>query len=148
VLSFTEAALGFGLLALLISYLPTIYSAFSRRETAVAGLAVRVGVPPSAPALLVRAHRIGYLEELYELWVAWRAWFAEVEEAHTSLAALVFFRSPEPDPSWVTAAGAVLDSAALANSALDIPWSAHGVVRAFRLRGPGRDRRLLRRAVH
>jgi hypothetical protein len=33
----------------------------------------------------------------------------------------VFFRSPRPDRSWVTATGAVLDAAALARSALDIP---------------------------
>ena len=32
---FVEAAIGLGLLALLISYLPTIYNAFSRREIAV-----------------------------------------------------------------------------------------------------------------
>ena len=37
-LSFAEAAIGLGLLALLISYLPTIYGAFSRREAHVAML--------------------------------------------------------------------------------------------------------------
>src|SRR5581483_8524682 len=33
---------------------------------------------------------------------------------------VVFFRSPQPDRSWITAAGAVLDAAALARSTLDI----------------------------
>jgi hypothetical protein len=51
-------------------------------------------------------------------------WFADIEESHTSLAALVFFRSPQPDHSWVTAAGAVLDAAAIAASTLDIPRDA------------------------
>ena len=55
------------------------------------------------------------------LWVTWESWFAEIEETHTSLAALTFFRSPQSDHSWVTAAGAVLDAAALATSVLDIP---------------------------
>ncbi len=54
-LVFTEAAIGLGLLALLISYLPTIYSAFSRREVLVAKLAVRGGNPPSGVEILTRA---------------------------------------------------------------------------------------------
>jgi hypothetical protein len=122
-LAFTEAVIGLGLLALLISYLPTIYAAFSRRETAVASLAVRAGTPPSAVDLLIRAHRIGRLDQLDELWLTWQAWFAELEETHTSLAVLVFFRSPKSDRSWVTAAGAVLDSAAFVNSTIDVPWT-------------------------
>ena len=36
---------------------------------------------------------------------------------------LTFFRSPNPHRSWVTAAGAVLDAAALAQSTLAVPWS-------------------------
>jgi hypothetical protein len=38
ILSFTEAGVGLTLLALLIAYLPAIYTAFSRRETMVASL--------------------------------------------------------------------------------------------------------------
>ena len=122
VLAFTEAAIGLGLLALLISYLPTIYNAFSRREALVARLAVRAGTPPSPTELLVRTHRIGE-GALDDLWESWQQWFAEVEETHTSLAVLVFFRSPQPDRSWITAAGAVLDTASLVNSTLDGPRS-------------------------
>ena len=58
------------------------------------------------------------------LWVQWEQWFADIEESHTSLAALVFFRSPQPDHSWVTAAGAILDAAALLRSTLDVPHDA------------------------
>jgi hypothetical protein len=50
-------------------------------------------------------------------------WFAELEETHTSQASLVFFRSPRPDRSWITAAGAALDTAALVNSTVDVPRS-------------------------
>ena len=39
------------------------------------------------------------------------AWFTEVQETHTSYGSLTFFRSPNPHRSWVTAAGAVLDTA-------------------------------------
>jgi hypothetical protein len=120
-LIFSEAAIGLALLALLISYLPTMYAAFSKREASVTLLEVRAGSPPSAIEMLARYHRLRRLEELSEIWVHWEVWFAELDESHTSLAALAFFRSPQPERSWVTAAGAVLDAAALAASTLDIP---------------------------
>ncbi len=113
VLIFSEATIGLGLVALLISYLPTIYSAFSQRERAVAMLEVRAGSPPTAVEMLSRFQRLNSLELLDPLFAEWEIWFANLEETHTSLAALVFFRSPQPDRSWITAAGAVLDTAAL-----------------------------------
>lgn len=120
-LAFSEATIGLGLVALLIAYLPTMYAAFSRREAAVTMLEVRAGSPPSALDMIKRYHRIHGLDRLHEQWAAWEMWFADIEESHTSLAALVFFRSPQPEHSWVTAAGAVLDTASLVNSALDVP---------------------------
>ena len=121
VLEFSEATLGLIMVALLIAYLPTIYAAFSRRETAVSLLEVRAGSPPSAVELIERYQRIHGLDRLHDLWASWEVWFAELEESHTSLAALVFFRSPKSQQSWVTAAGAVLDAAALVNAAVDVP---------------------------
>jgi hypothetical protein len=121
---FTEAGLGIGLLALLITYLPTMYSSFQRRELMVAHLDVRAGSPPSAVALLTRYNNIDRLDRIEELWELWEDWFIDIEESHTSLAALPFFRSPQPDRSWVTAAGTLLDAASLYNSALDVPRSA------------------------
>lgn len=113
ILIFSEATIGLGLVALLISYLPTMYSAFSQRERAVAMLEVRAGSPPTAVEMLSRFQRLNSLQLLDPLFAEWEIWFANLEESHTSLAALVFFRSPQPDRSWITAAGAVLDSAAL-----------------------------------
>ena len=101
-----------------------MYSAFQKRETAVTLLEVRAGAPPSAIELFQRFHRLGRMEKLSELWISWEIWFAELEESHTSLGALVFFRSPQPHRSWVTAAGAILDAASLASSALDVPRDA------------------------
>ena len=120
-LEFSEAAIGLILVALLIAYLPTMYGAFQRRETLVTLLEVRAGSPPSAVELFARFTRLSQLDRLHDLWLNWETWFAELEESHTSLPALAFFRSPQPDHSWVTAAGAVLDSAALAASTIDIP---------------------------
>ena len=124
-LSFGEAGIGLGLVSLMISYLPTIYGAFSRREVLVAMLEVRAGTPPSPFELLARYHRIGRLELLGEdLFASWEKWFADVEESHTSQPALAFFRSPHPGRSWITAAGCVLDVSALMSSTLDLPRDA------------------------
>jgi hypothetical protein len=122
VFEFSQALLGMILVALLIAYLPTIYNAFTRREVQVQLLEVRAGTPPSSWELIARSHRNGELSQLREFWSDWQVWFAEIEESHTSLAALSFFRSPRPELSWVTAAGVVLDSAALVLSTVDIEW--------------------------
>ena len=122
VLSFSEAALGLVLLALLITYLPSIYTVFSRREALVASLEVRAGTPASAVELLQRSWRVERLEGLRELWARWEDWFLDVAETHTSTPVLVFFRSPLPDHSWVIASGAILDSASLLLSAVDRPF--------------------------
>ena len=123
VIAFVEAGIGLFILALLISYLPTIYGVFSRREVPVARLAARAGTPPDSVELLIRYQAIGWLDDLPTLWAEWEAWFAEVSETHTTFSILAFFRSPNPHRSWVTSAGAVLDAAAFAQSTLMVPWS-------------------------
>ena len=124
-LSFLEAAIGLGVVALMISYLPTIYGAFARREALVGMLEVRAGRPASAGTLFARYATIGRLAWIEEdLFVRWEQWFVDVEESHTSQPALVFFRSPHPERSWINAAGLVLDTAALQASAVDLPRDA------------------------
>lgn len=121
-LAFSEAGIGLLLVALLISYLPTMYAAFSRREAAVTLLEVRAGNPPSAVEMLSRYQRIHGLAALSQEWLRWEGWFAEIEESHTSLAALVFFRSPRSYHSWITSAGAILDAASLQLAVMDYPY--------------------------
>jgi len=120
-LIFVEAAIGLFLLALLITYLPTIYAAFSRREVGITALEVRAGSPPSAREMIWRYWRLERLSEIHEVWAEWERWFVDVEESHTSHPSLAFFRSSHPDHSWVTAAGAVLDGASLVLSSVDLP---------------------------
>ena len=122
VLAFLEAASGTFLTAVLISYLPTIYSVFAKRESLVNALEVRAGSPPSAVTLIERSFLVRKLdaEDLDRLWRDWNAWYMELEESHTSLSVLPFFRSQQPNRSWITSAGAVLDGAALLRSSVDI----------------------------
>lgn len=121
---FIEAMLGLILVGLLIAYLPTMYAAFSRREQAVNMLEVRAGSPPSAVEMLLRFNRIHGMSRLVEYWKTWEVWFSDIEESHTTLPALVFFRSPRANHSWVTAAGTVLDAASISLSAVDVPFEA------------------------
>lgn len=120
-LVYSEATIGLLLIALLIAYLPTMYNAFQRRASAVSLLEVRAGDPPSAVEMLLRFNRIHGLNQLHETWQSWENWFVDLQESHTSLSMLVFFRSPQPRHSWITASGTVLDAAALTLSTLDIP---------------------------
>jgi hypothetical protein len=101
-----------------IAYLPTLYSAYNRRETEVALLNARAGIPSWGPELLARTHYalgsgMSTIDTLPDLYAAWERWAADVAESHTTYLPLVRFRSPKPMSSWVTALLSVLDSAAL-----------------------------------
>lgn len=121
VVGFSETVLSLLLAAILVSYLPAIYSAFSQREQVVTGLETLAGSPPSPYKMIKRYHLIKGMGHIGEQWPAWQAWFEMVEESHTALLPLVFYRSPQPSRSWVTAAGAILDTASLVASSLDRP---------------------------
>jgi hypothetical protein len=118
VIVFAAAATGLVIVTLQIAYLPTLYAAFNRRETEVALLNARAGVPSWGPELLARTHYalgsgVSTINTLPDLFEQWERWAADVGESHTTYLPLVRFRSPRPLSSWVTALLAVLDSAAM-----------------------------------
>ena len=118
VIVFAAAATGLAILTLQIAYLPTLYAAFNRRETEVALLNARAGVPSWGPELLARTHYglgsgVSTIDTLPDLYTRWERWAADIAESHTTYLPLVRFRSPRPLSSWVTALLAMLDSAAL-----------------------------------
>jgi hypothetical protein len=118
VIADVAAATGLITVSLQIAYLPTLYSAFNRRETEVALLNARAGVPSWGPELLARTHYAlgsgaSTIDTLPDLYAAWERWASDIAESHTTYLPLVRFRSPRPLSSWVTALLAVLDSAAL-----------------------------------
>jgi hypothetical protein len=109
----TEAGVGFGFLAIIISYLPVIFGAFSRREVNISLLDAHAGSPPSGVELLQRhlAHsKPAALErELGE----WERWSAELMESHLSYPVLCYFRSQHDNQSWLSALAAILDACAI-----------------------------------
>jgi hypothetical protein len=108
-----ESGLGFGFLALVLSYLPVIYQAFSRREVNIVMLDARAGSPPTAAELLRRHSGPRELDALEVLFREWERWSAEILESHISYPVVSYFRSQHNNESWLGALTAILDATAL-----------------------------------
>lgn len=126
VLTVIEGGTGFGFLGLIISYLPVLYQAFSRREMNISLLDSRAGSPFSAVELLRRhgeGHNIGALIQLLR---DWELWSADLMESHLSYPVLSYFRSQHDNQSWIGALTTILDACALVMTGIDeIPiWQA------------------------
>src|SRR5690349_5761352 len=118
----SEAALGFIFLALVISYVPVLYQAFSRRELRISLLDARAGSPGTAVELL-RRNCVGKpgeeFEELRLLLHDWEVWCADILESHLSYPILAFYRSQHQEQSWVGALTIILDTCALVLTTID-----------------------------
>ena len=118
-LAVIEAANGFGLLAIVISYLPILYQAFSRREASISLLDARAGSPSSAVELLRRHRAEDSFDDLNRLLSEWERWSAELLESHLSYPVLCYFRSQHDNQSWLGALTTVLDTCALVMVGVD-----------------------------
>ena len=117
-----EAATGFGLLAVVIGYLPVLYQLFSRRETHVMQLDGRAGSPPTAAALLGRHASNQALHKLDYLLLDWEKWCAELVESHLSYPMLSFYRSQHANQNWLAALAAITDCCVIVMVGLkDVP---------------------------
>jgi hypothetical protein len=105
-----EGGLGFGFLALVISYVPVLYQAFSRREATISLLDARAGSPPSASEVLLRLARSGHLDASDAMLGEWERWSAELLESQLSFPALGFYRSQHGNQSWLAAITTMLDT--------------------------------------
>jgi len=108
-----EGGTGFGFLAIMISYLPTLYGAFSQRELNISLLDARAGSPPTAAELLRRHAQFEDNEVLTPYLRDWEIWAAQLMESHLSYPVLCYFRSQHDNQSWLAAFTAVLDVSAL-----------------------------------
>jgi hypothetical protein len=108
-----EAGTGLGFLAIVISYLPVLYGAFSQREVNISLLDARAGSPPSAGELLRRYGQTQKVEALGQYLRDWETWSAQLMESHLSYPVLCNFRSQHNNQSWLAALTAVLDACAL-----------------------------------
>jgi hypothetical protein len=114
-----EASVGFGLLALVIGYLPVLYQSFSRREVNISMLDARAGTPPIACELLRRHQEAQSMDSLDQLLRDWESWAADLLESHLSYPVLCFFRSQHDNQSWLAALSTVLDACSLVMVGID-----------------------------
>jgi hypothetical protein len=124
-----ESGMGFGFLAVVISYLPVLYGAFSRREVNISLLDARAGSPPTASELLRRHARQQSLSALTDYLRAWEIWAAELMESHLSYPVLWYFRSQHNNQSWVAALAAILDTCAVLIACTDGSETIEGELR-------------------
>ena len=96
--------IGLGIVGLLITFLPTVYSIYSQREEEVTRVAFRFGSPPSGVKVLEQSYRLGLAQELDQFWHTWEDWFTDMAETHISNSEVIFYRSSQPDTSWITTA--------------------------------------------
>ena len=113
VITVAEAGMGFGFLAIVIAYLPTLYGAFSQRELNISLLDARAGSPPTAVELLRRHSHFVDNEVLTQYLRDWEIWSAQLMESHLSYPVLCYFRSQHDNQSWLAAFTTVLDISAL-----------------------------------
>jgi voltage-gated potassium channel Kch len=114
-----EAGLGYGFLAVIVGYLPFIYSSFSRREVNISLLDARAGTPPTAGELLRRYSYPQGQNALRDLLREWESWCAELMESHLSYPVLAYFRSQHDNQSWIASLTAILDACALIRTGIE-----------------------------
>jgi hypothetical protein len=111
--SLLAAANGLGLVALVVTFLFSLFASYQRRERLVVTLSARAKAPPSAVTLLEAYARLGMIDQLPALFAEWEQWEAEVLDSHVAYPLLGYFRSSHDNVSWLSALGALLDAAAL-----------------------------------
>jgi hypothetical protein len=119
VLAVIAAAGGLGAVALVVTFLFSLYGSYQRRELAIVTLEAAAGGPPSAVALLETYAQLDIVERLGPLFREWESWCAEVLDSHVAYPLLGFFRSSHDNLSWISALGTVLDAASLVVTTLD-----------------------------
>jgi hypothetical protein len=108
-----SAVSGLGVVALVVTFLFSLYGSYQRREVQVVTLQAAAGAPPSAVQLLKTYAKLDLVQRLPDLFAEWERWAAEVLDTHVAFPLLGFFRSSHDNLSWISALGTVLDAASL-----------------------------------
>jgi hypothetical protein len=109
----TAAISGLGVVALVVTFLFSLYGSYQRREIQVVALQAAAGAPPSAVALLETYAQLGLVDRIPQLFIDWQRWAVEVLDSHVAYPLLAFFRSSHDNLSWISGLGTVLDAASL-----------------------------------
>ncbi len=99
------AATGLGVVALVVTFLFSIYGSYQSRELEVIRLQATAGAPPSAVTLLEAFAQLDLRDR--------QRWCAELLDSHVAYPVLAYFRSSHDNLSWISALGTVLDASCL-----------------------------------
>ncbi|HSR23767.1 MAG TPA: ion channel, partial [Candidatus Eisenbacteria bacterium] len=122
-LTLAAGATGLGVLAVVVTFLFSLYGAFQRREAAVVTLEAGAGAPPSGVTMLETYAHAGIVDELAGVFQRWQEAAAEILDSHLAYPVLAYFRSSHDNDSWVSSLGAVMDATTLVLTTIDGPES-------------------------
>jgi hypothetical protein len=142
IVAFAAAAVGIAVLAIVISYLPSLNAALTRRETLLAMLDARAGRPATVITLWQRHLRYGGISTLDDAWPEWERWIVDLGESHYTHPILTFFRSTDAQRSWLSATLILLDAANMRLAAVQDPGRGNASAWMFLHAGTGTLQRL------
>ena len=116
IIDFLAAATGPIVIALMIGFLPTIYSIYTEREVAVTRLSTQAGEPAWGPELLTRAQLGEQLAGIDVMFIEWTKWAAALRLTHLTYPSLIYVRSARAYRHYATSMLAMMDAAALSVS--------------------------------
>ena len=119
-LSMIEALTALTVVAILVGYVPTIFSNYQEREKPVRDLDALAGPQPDGIRVVDAYVDAFGPAQLGDLWQTWLDWFSQFATARSTLSGDLYLRSSRWDRSWIVSAGAVLDAAALTYACLDL----------------------------
>ena len=109
--SLVEAFSGLLTIALVIGYLPSLYSAYSEREQKLLTLDDGSEQRITPTNLVIARSRNADPRSLDDFFHEWEAWTAHVLETHSTFPMLRLFRSEHPGQNWIPALGLIADAA-------------------------------------
>jgi len=119
-LAVVEGLSGILTTALVIGLLPTLFGAYTRRESKL--LTLDTLDDQVTPLRYLQFHaRNGDLTPLYAEFRSWDMWCADVFDSHSSYPMLVWFRSRQAGRSWTVGLAIVLEAASYVLSTVDQP---------------------------
>ena len=118
-LTLVEALTGVLTTALVIGYLPTLYGAYSRRESHLLLLDDLDEDAVSPAGFVTSFTRHGDFDDVYASFHEWERWCADVFDTHTAYPMLLLFRSRQVGRSWLAGLAIVVEAAVYTMAVLD-----------------------------
>jgi len=128
IVSLLAGASGFGVVAIVTTFLFSIFGAFQTREAFVVVFTNRAGAPPSAVEMIETHARLQIIANLGTTMRESQLWMAQVMETHLAYPVLTYFRSTHDSISWIAVFGTVLDAATLTITTLDVPYKGEALI--------------------